>query len=210
MCGEEPSNKELFDTVSLLYEGAIRTYETGDLALAVNRMKNTLDTINDYKNIASGWPHEISVRWPAYERMQLTLWTNLEWASLRKRDRIAGVWDTFEFISKLIVTFVDARWQSWRASPMGHDIAMVFYLWVKYRAACKDAVDGTSDFLEDVVGYLQEGLRHEPENELLKQELIRRKYELENARYIKELLDMPAMIYERGCFALEERGRGRE
>lgn len=219
MCGRGPSDKELFDVVLATYEDARITYDTGDLSSAVTKMKQTLDIIDDYKDIAPGGPQGLSPLWDACKHMQFTTWTNLGWASLKKRENYADVWDAHQHVETLVCTFVDEEWQYANLPSMGHDIAMVFYLMAKVWEAFDDLGEHDDDcrshYLGQVVSYLKEGLHHEPRNKMLAQELKSREEHLENTKELEDLMEMSDRIYERGEFAprgrggFRSRGRGR-
>ena len=211
MCAQEPSDEELFDTVYAGYEDAILTYETGDLSSAVNKMKNILDVMKDYKEIGISGIDEDFPPWDAFKPMRLTLWRYLGWASLSKRGNHTDVWKAYRYVQWILVTYVSADWENQNIPPMGHEIAMVFFLWAKVWEALDDLGEHDtvqrSDCLKEIIFYIEEGLRHEPGNGLLTQKLMKRKNELQNARYIKDLMEMSDCIHEREDFA-PGRGRG--
>lgn len=212
MCGPGPSDQELFDEVLAMFEDARITYDSGDLDSAVTKMKYTLDTINDYKNIAPSAPHHLLPLWDACRHMKYTMWTNLGWASLKKRDNYLEVSNAEKCTDILIREFVDEDLEYLNAPSMGHDIAMVFYLKVTVWEAFADLESHhlcpRSDKLEEVVGYLREGLRHEPQNTILREQMKRREDELQIAREFEDLTEMSDRIYERGDYEPSGRGRG--
>lgn len=200
MCGRGPSDKELFDVVLATYEDARITYDTGDISLAVTKMKQTLDIIDDYKDIAPKGPQGLSPLWDACKHMQFTTWTNLGWASLKKCENYAAVWDAHRLVETLVCTFVDEEWQYTNLLSKGHDIAMVFHMMAKVWEAFDDLgehdYDRRSHYLGQIVSYLKAGLNHEPRNEMLAQELRNREEELENTKELEDLMEMSDRIYE--------------
>lgn len=196
MCRPGPTEKELFDVVLAMFEDARTTYDTGNLSSAVSKMKHTLDTMDDYKNIAQCMFDPLLPIWDAYYQMRFVIWTNLGWASL-KSDNIDEVEVAFYCAHVLLSLYVGEDADYWMAPPMGHEIAMTFYMWTKVWEASDDLGDHDqmvrSYCLREVVDYLQEGLRHEPRNELLGQQLRRREEELQKAIDLEDL--------ERGVFA---------
>lgn len=212
MCGPEPSDQELFDEVLAMFEDAKITYDAGNLDSAVTKMKYTLDTINDYEKIAPSGPHHLLPLWDACRHMQFTMWTNLGWASLEKRDGTFEISNAKKYTEILIRRFVDDGWEYLNLPAMGHDIAMIFYLKVKVWEAYDDLEDhhlwSRSSHLEDVIGYIREGLRHEPRNKLLGEQLKRREDELQETRELEGLMEMSDRMYERGEYAPSMRGRG--
>ena len=121
----------------------------------------------------------------------------------------------------LIQEFVDEDLMYEKVPPMGHDIAMVFYLKVKVWEARTDLESDNlclgSRHLKQVIGYLQEGLRHEPENTMLREQMKRREDELQIAKEFEVLMVMSDRVYKRGEYDPDPdkwrrggfRGRGR-
>ena len=204
MCRPGPTEKELFDVVLAVFEDARTTYDTGNLSSAVSKMKHTLDTMDDYKNIAQCMFDPLLPIWDAYYQMRFVIWTNLGWASL-KSDNIDELEVAFYCAHVLLSLYVGEDADYWMAPPMGHEIAMTFYMWTKVWEASDDLGDHDqmvrSYCLREVVDYLQEGLRHEPRNELLGQQLRRREEELQKAIDLEDLMKMPDRVYERRVFA---------
>lgn len=85
---------------------------------------------------------------------------------------------------------------------------MVYYLETQILEK-QDRVGQTlcrSNCLRQVIGALQEGLRHEPGNGLLEQQLRRSEGELKTAEEVGERMDMWDWIYERGKHAPGRKG----
>ncbi len=85
---------------------------------------------------------------------------------------------------------------------------MVYYLETQILEE-QDRVGQTlcrSNCLRQVIGALQEGLRHEPGNGLLEQQLRRSEGELKTAEEVGERMDMWDWIYERGKHAPGRKG----
>lgn len=198
MCGPEPSDQDLFDAVLAMFEDAEITDETGDLSSAITKMKDTLDTMKDYKETQAR-SYKSSPLWNAREEMQFNLETNLGWASLEKKTH-ADVRDAEDIVKTLLWSYIAGSY-----AHMAHDVAMVYYLW----AIIWEALDAFGDHdstcrsssLKLLITFIQEGLRHEPGNMMLEQQLRRREVELQNETEVEDLMEMSDRIHERGDFA---------
>ncbi len=210
MYGPEPSDEDLFERVLAAFEDAMTTYEAGDSSSAITKMKHTLDMMIDCNHLSESAWRASDPPWDAIRDLQFSIWYRLGWASLENRHSETDVWHAKQHGWNLIAEYVDEDYQN--APPMGHDIAMVFYL----LAEAQDALDILQEYsyfsrsyeLKQVVEYIQEGLRHEPGNEVLKQQLGRREEELRSVEEMEDLMEMSERIYERGEYAPGTRGRG--
>ena len=118
--------------------------------------------------------------------MQYSTWVNLAWGSLLLNgDNPADVQVASDCVQQLVSSFVDERWDYWKAPPTGHDIATIFVLkvdvWKAYDDLGGHDLACRSHDLRTVIGYIQEGLWHEPKNHMLNEELKRKMYELQNS-----------------------------
>ena len=204
MRGPGPNDQELFDAASAMLGDALITYDTGDVSSAVTKMKYTLDTIEDNIRITLQGPHPPPPLSDAYEEMKITIWAKLGWASLKNRENLEDVMDARSYVETIIWTCVDEDGEYWNAPPMGHKVAMVFYMWANVCEALDDleyySLSCRSYCLAEVVMYLCEGLRHEPGSKFLEQQLRRREEELRSAEEVEALMEMFDRINETGDF----------
>ena len=138
---------------------------------------------------------------------------NLAWGSLLLNgDNLADVQVASDCVQQLVSSFVDERWDYWKAPPMGHDTATIFALkvdvWKAYDDLGEHDLACRNHDLRTVIGHIQEGLWHEPKNHMLNEELKRKMYELQNSEEMEDLMDIFDRINELGEFAPSGRGQG--
>lgn len=208
MCGPGPSDQELFDAASAKLEDAMLTYDAGDVSSAVTKLKYTLDAIDEYRKITPKENSHLSALWDAYDKMNFTIWAKLSEASLKDRKNYEAVMEAEYYIEKIICNCLDEDGLYWNAPPMGHEVAMVFYMWADVWEALDDLTNQfendecrrRSDCLADVVDYLSQGRGHEPGNKLLEEQLERRLEELASVRQVEALMEMFDRINETDGF----------
>lgn len=145
--------------------------------------------------------------------MRYSTWLNLASASLLLNgDNPANVRVASDYLQQLISIFVDERRDYWKARPKGRGMAIIFELKVKVWKAYDDLGEHDlgcrSDDLRTVIGYIQEGLWHEPKNHMLNEILKRKMYELQNSEETEDLMEIFDRINEQGEFAPSGRGHG--
>lgn len=192
-----PSDQELFDHVLTTSEKAINNPDSGDSASSILDLKNTLvelgvakRLIKDiYTELITG-PYAGVTMWEAYEDIEFLLSTKLAWAYLKTGDvRTAHRW-----LCLIIRSVVDSRRECWKAKPGGHKIAMFFYLKSQVLEGW-DRISGHDRAchcycLPETVKALRQGLRHEPGNRVLAQELEKKELELAKEKEIDDLINM--------------------
>ena len=212
ICRAAPTDQELFDAAFAIFEDAMATYEANDFPLAIAKMERTLDAMYDYKAISPSnfHFHFLSPVWDTYKSMKLTLWINLGFASLETG---ADVGDAYNY-SRSMHRGDEEDVEYWHTPPMGHDIAMLFYLWAKVWEAMDESEEWDysqrSFHLPQVIAYLREGLRHEPSNKIIAEQLRRREAELRFAEEAEAMMDMWDPFNEPEIYAPEGWGHLRE
>ncbi|CAD6585480.1 MAG: hypothetical protein ASARMPREDX12_002009 [Alectoria sarmentosa] len=204
-----PSAHDLFLVVSSAYEEAMATFATADVALAIHKMRGTLDVWLD------NWgqmEHDITTKvatgpfagfsfGEAFTRIQFFIWQSLAQAHLKfhkdlKHVRAARMWVLW--IIKVHTCCPVERVRHWRTR--GHENAMVYYL----EAEIWEALDQLGEHnccprstaLGDVVSMLTAALTHEPGNAMLEREQIRRRTEKKMAETMEELMEMETQMEE--------------
>lgn len=194
-----PSNQHLFDHVLTTSKKATNTFSSGDFALSISELRNTLDELVDARYLYRGDAYDEIITGPyagytireADKDIEFAVWNKLAWACLKTGDvETADNW-----LMWIIKYHIEIQWEHGNCPPGGHDIAMVFYLesqiWEE-----RDRTgyhDGGWRYLHlgDVIGSLKEGLRHEPGSGLLERELEKRELELAREKEIGNLMRMP-------------------
>ena len=202
MCGPEPSDQELFDRIIVACEDAMATYDAGHTSLAVTKLKSSLDTIKDSKALSLIGRHGSSAEpWATCRDLQFTIWSALASASLQKRHSSTDLNDAWWYLDMLVTKYVDEHWIFPSRVPMGHGIAMVFHMVAEVMDALNDLdtdlpIRRASE-IERILGYIKEGLRHGPGNQLLEQQLKIKTELLRNARGVEDLMEILDRIYGR-------------
>lgn len=208
MQGPGPSDQELLDEALAMLEDALITYDTGNISSAVTKMKYTLDTVEEHKRIAPEETNDLPALRDAYNKIKLTIWTKLGWASLKNRENDDDVMEALYCVETIMWTFVNENGEYWNAPPMGHETAMVFYMWADIWEALDDLgynkSDRRSSCLAEVVSYLCHGLRHEPGNKLLQRKLRRREEELRSVLEVEALIEQQLKRREEETRSVEE------
>ena len=201
MCGPGPSEQQLFERVLTAYEDAMTTYHAGHTSCAITKLKQTNDTMKACKKLSIIVRNGQSAEpWDACHDLQFTIWYSLAWATFKNCTCSADLKATYCFVRKITETYMDCDWDWPNTQPMGHDIAMLFYLLAEVNDASyyldteKNA--GRSDVLETAVHCLKEGLQIEPGNKLLEQQLRKKEEEKQNAEEIEDLMGISDRIEE--------------
>ena len=202
ICRPLPSDHDLFDHVVTTFEEAVNTFDTGDFASSISELRNTLDELKDARYLHTGdaqaeiitGPYAGNTFWNAFEDIEFCVCTKLAWACLKTGDvNAADNWLTW-----IVQMFIDSQRKYGTALLEGHNVTMVYYLESQVLEE-RDCVGQTlcrSDCLQQVIRALQEGLRHQPGNGLLEQQLRRSEEGLKIAEEMTELIDTSDPIYE--------------
>ena len=194
-----PSCQHYLDHLLTTSEKATNTFDSGDFALSISKLRNTVDELDGARHLCIGDGNAEIITGPyagfaiceAFKDIEFAVWTKLAWACLKTGDvNTAANW-----LIWILQTFIDGSRGHGNAPPGGHKIAMVYYLesqiWEERdRIGHHDTVRRSHD-LEHVVAVLKEGLRHEPGNSLLERELEKKELELAKEREIESLMGMP-------------------
>ncbi|CAF9942011.1 hypothetical protein IMSHALPRED_003152 [Imshaugia aleurites] len=189
-----PSRQELFDLVLASFQKAMIKFDSREFASSIDAFETTLHEMCD----APSQPHmKITVGpymgytfYNAYQDIILIIWTKLAWAYLETGDI-----DTADlFLTELVKDAIDSKRDNGQVLPAGHNIAMVYYLETQIREK-QYRVGGCSQdrrlhYLRDVVRALEKGLRYEPGNNLLVQELEKQNMELAKEKDACDLMKM--------------------
>ena len=177
-----PRNQHGFDHMFLIFRAAMDNFGYKDFELSVLELRNTIEEL---RNVWRPGLDGIIVKGPyagftvgeAYESIEFTLETKLAWACVKTGDfHTAQIWRT-----RILPRFLDNPAEWVYMSPKGLKMGMVFYLNSQLIQGCDHAdCDGhtRSYYLDDAIKALEKGLRHEPGNRLLVEELRRLKLEL--------------------------------
>ena len=202
MHGPPPSDHDMFDILLAKFEDAMNTHETGDQSAALDKMKMTLDIMKE-QNTIRGLEHDLSAVvltgkyvgysiWSAQQDIQREIEIQFAWAELKIGD-IEHTWKAGDYVDN-IIGLMHEPGSYWNSPPMGHKAAVAFYLeacfWDSLDRLGNHDDDRRSDCLEELVRTLREGLRHEPDNALLEEMLMRRVDELEKTKETEDLMTM--------------------
>ena len=183
-----PSIHDLFPILYLAYEEAMRTFRAGCFALAIHKLRGTLDIQydlshryrgNSYTKLATGpfagvWFQDAS------ERMHYSLTENLARAYLKFPKDL-------HYVRAAASVAYGIHSVGWDPSP--HEDAMAYYLDVEVWEALDQLGEHNdrlrSQALEDVIWLLSEALHHEPENLMLQQEMKTRQKEKATAKALE-------------------------
>lgn len=183
-----------FHVPSSAFEEAMRTFSAEDFALAIQKLRGTLDTLLDFRRccnsremmstIVTGPFAGLSFR-EAAVKMRCLIWNHLARANLKFHKDIQHVRTAQAWLLRIMDTYIYSQWQ-----PGTHESAMLYYLNAEIWEALDQLGEHTgrprSDTLQDVVCMLTQALHHEPGNAMLKQELERRQRERRTAEVIEE------------------------
>lgn len=183
-----------FHVPSSAFEEAMRTFSAEDFALAIQKLRGTLDTLLDFQrccrshemmsNITTGPFAALSFR-EAAVKMRYLIWNHLARANLKFHRDIQHVRTAQACVLRIMDAYIDSQWQSGT-----HEFAMIHYLEAEIWEALDQLGEHTgrprSDTLQDVISMLTHALGHEPGNAMLKQELERRQREKRTAEVIEE------------------------
>ena len=194
---ERPSIQDCFSVVDSAYEDAIACK---DFALAILKMRATLDILNDF------WAHlgnrditfVLAGRYSgvhsddAIDRIEESLWNYLARVHLKFDKDLRHVRAAQACTRRYIENYI--RDEVWVSYMHPHERAMAYYL----EAEVWEALDQLGEHhgrprstdLKDVVDMLTKALRHEPENVMVEKELQRRLAEKELAEMIGEVTEM--------------------
>ena len=188
MLGPPPSGLELFDELLSKFKDAMSTYDRGDQEAGFVKLKLTLDTIGDQMIardtdwsgdavIPQGAPYAGYTVRSAQRDIEVQVWTKMAWKFLEiGTDPHVSVAQQF---AHLILRKRSNPNSYWNSPPKGNKAAMAFYL-AAHASEARGKLKGTLRFrsLEEVIKYLLAGLRHEPENPIMKRELEEKMDEL--------------------------------
>ena len=199
MLGPPPSDLELFDQLLGQFQDATSTQEQGDQDVAFTKMKSTYDTLKDHailrphdwdgRTVIPAGPYNGYTVRDAQRDIQIQVWMSLAWAYLQLMDD-DHVWEAREYVWLLVGQRGDPN-SYWSSPPMGHKAAMAFHLDAHVHRA-NASMYGSFDryYFPEVVGSLEEGLRHEPGNPTLVRELKETKEEINMYQEIEDLMQM--------------------
>ena len=174
-----PSNEDLCNRVFISLEKAFDKFDNGDFASSIPEFLNTLDELDD----AATREHRIidfnegffTECCDACLAIDFVVWTELAWAYLRTGDiNNAENW-LFQIVRRYTHSYCGTRLR-------GHQAIMISHLDSQILEKLSVMPDPTCDFRFYYPLYLRkllkEKLRHEPENELLVQELEKQEAEV--------------------------------
>ena len=207
MLGPPPSDLELLDELLSKFKDAMSTYDRGDQEAGMVKLKLTLDTIRDQMSaraldwsgdavVPQGAPYAGYTVRGAQRDIEVQVWTIMAWKFLEiGTDPHVSVAQQF---AHLILRKRSNPNSYWNSPPKGNKAAMAFYL-AAHASEAQGKLKGTLRFrsLEEVIKYLLAGLRHEPENPIMKRELEEKMDELKMLRLLqKELKDRGSTLKE--------------
>ena len=191
-----PSDVELFDELFCVFEDAVSTYDAGDQEAGFAKLKLTRDTIKEQMStrkgvwsgkavIPQGAPYAGYTVWDASRDIEVQVWTRLAWKFLEiGTNPHVGVAQAFAFW--ILGESSDLN-SYWNLPPQGNKAAMAFYL-VAHAYEAQEKLKGKPRlrYLEDVVKYLLDGLRHEPDNLMIRNEMKDKQDELKRLKSLQE------------------------
>ncbi len=199
MCGPGLSGEQLFNRVFTAYEDAMTTYHAGHTSSAITKLKKANDTMKYCKQLSRTAQRDPGASpWDACEDFQFHIWNSLAWATMKNRNRSANVQAASSHVQRLIQWYLDHEWDWPKMQRMRHDLAMLFYLSAEVNEASNNLSkeENAGHDLGIIVSYLKEGLRIEPGNKLLEQQLRKKEEEKRNVEEIEDLMGISDRIEE--------------
>lgn len=195
-----PSVNDLFSVAYSAFEEGSTTSCVNESALAIHKMRGTLDTLYDFRKYIRDGVHEsrkvttgpytgFECR-KAVEELEYITYNNLARAHLRLHTDLQHV-RTAQAWARYIVHYV-RDCMLYAALPRdSHELAMAHYQEAEVWEALDQLGEHTgrlhSEALDDVITMLAEALKNEPGNTMLEQELERRREEKKTAETDEKL-----------------------
>ncbi len=215
-----PSTHHDFSVASLAFDEAIATFDSRNFALAISKMRGTLDTLRDFCSqniiyyeleVATGRNSGLVDQIAAVKGMTYILWNRFARANLEFPKELQHVLAARVF-ARLFINSCK-RNLVWQSDTHAHERAMDHYLEVEVWEALDrlgwQTCRTRSDSLRDVVRMLKEALEHEPGNTMLEKKLQRMLKEMTEAQIIEEAIDDEAIdMEERGGEVLNRQHTG--
>ncbi len=186
---KRPSIHHNYSVACSVFDEAIATFNSRNFALAISKLRSTLDTLQDFiyineaEEATTGHPSRVSHK-EALDKMSYTLWDKLARAHFEFSKELQHV----RAAQTLIGFFLDScDWDRlWQSGTHAHERAMAYY----FEAEVREALDQLgeykgrtrSDTLCDVVDMLEAALEHEPGNTMLERKLDERREEMKEAK----------------------------
>lgn len=199
----QPSIHDLFPAVSSALEDAIAVNDADNIVLVIQRLKGTLDIMDDLlehsrdrdinQKVMTGRYTGLRYR-EAMRKMRCLIWNNLAQANLKFPNDLEHVRTAQKLTLRIIDQCECNDVRLGDLPPGGYEHTNVYYLeaevWEVLDQLGEHNGRPRSDALGDVVRMLTEALRHEPINAMLKKELQRRLKERTTAEMIEEVREM--------------------
>ena len=193
---ERPSFSELSLIVTSVYDDANKTFDAGDFASAIDKTNGALDLMYEslQQLIVRQMMEETPSGIPEFFETCLCMQYKLVKVLARANSKFPKDLTRIRTTQHLAHQVVKMRSPSALPVESGHEKAMDHYL----EAEIWEALDQLgehkgrprSQALRDVIKMLKRALRHEPENSVWQQELMKRQKEKENAKTIEDVMEM--------------------
>ena len=200
LSGPQPSVHVLFAAVYTSLDEAIVTYESGDMAFAILKLKGVMDTMNDlWEHCRHGKLSTVVVigknsgltYWDAHAKMQCLIWNKLARASLNFSEDLQQVRTAWRLTQRIIDRCRCYR-LGCKVAELEHDnvSTLITMAW--------EALDQLGEYndvprshaLRDIVESLRKAVRREPENAMLMKELQWRLNEKQEAEMAEDVRKM--------------------